>query len=101
MAVDLSCYSALGVGDTESALQVVKAKDSKLFGHKFLISNVRGSTATHKEIALEHGTHAKSFFLVSLNDKSAAPLVSHVADEIRAAFGAANVLILHGNSKVI
>ena len=77
-----------------------------MFTDRFLISEVRDltnpenySASVEVEIALEHGLKASCSFMVSLNDKSVADLLSVVEMIIKNALGDSNVLILFNNEE--
>jgi hypothetical protein len=97
MAVDLSCYVSQNKFDVDNCLEKLSQYHQDLFPEKFLLSNTREADAIHKEIALEYGLHAQSFFMVSLNDKNAARRVLYVVKILKCALGDGNIIILHGN----
>lgn len=101
MAVDLSCYALAPPDDTEAILLSLSASNREIFPEKFVISKVREANSIHKEIALEYGMHAKSFFMISLNEKSAANLVVQVVDLTKSAFGEGGVIVLYGNEHLM
>jgi len=101
MAVDLSCYTLAPPDDVEAALASLLTSNQEIFSRKFLISEVREANSIHKEIALEYGILAKSFFMISLNEKSAANLVLQVVDLIKNSLGEGQVIVLHGNSQLM
>lgn len=101
MAVDLSCYALAPPDDAETTLLSLSASNREIFPEKFVISKVREANSIHKEIALEYGMHAKSFFMISLNEKSAANLVLQVVNLTKNAFGEGGVIVLHGNEQLM
>jgi hypothetical protein len=101
MAVDLSCYALAPPEDAEATLLSLSTSNREIFPKKFVISKVRVANSIHKEIALEYGMHAKSFFMISLNEKNAANLVLHVVDLTKGAFGEGGVIVLHGNEHLM
>lgn len=85
---------------------MVAAQHPGLFNQSFLISTVTDLRnpenyydAVGVEIALEHGLHANCSFLVSLNEKSVANLLSTVEMIIKNVLGNSNVLILFNNEE--
>lgn len=101
MAVDLSCYVSGKKNEVEEEIKLFADQHQELFPKKFIISGIREAGAIHKEIALEYGLNAQSVFLISLNDKSAAGLVLNVASMLKSVIGESNIVILHGNEKLI
>jgi hypothetical protein len=101
MAVDLFCYAVAPTSDVEIMLTSLSENNQEIFHHKFLISKIREMNSVHKEISSEYGIHAQSFFMVSLNEKSAANLVLEVVSLIKNSLGEEHVLILHGNDKIM
>lgn len=106
MSIDLVCYSSLPTGVAKEILELMAARHRGMFAKRFLISDVRDlthpndyATSVGVEIAFEHGLKACCSFLVSLNDKSAADLMSAVEVIIKCAFGDANVLLLFNNEE--
>jgi len=91
MAVDLSCYTLAPPDDVEAALASLLTSNQEIFSRKFLISEVREA----------NGILAKSFFMISLNEKSAANLVLQVVDLIKNSLGEGQVIVLHGNSQLM
>lgn len=101
MSIDLFCYTTLQPDELKTALLRLEADRNDLFSGKFLISGGRGTDSMHKEIALEHGLLADSFFMVSLNEKSAANLVLEVVAQVKAFFGEGKAIILHNNETLM
>jgi hypothetical protein len=104
MSISLFCYSSRAAEEVEIVLDLLSVQHSGLFAEKFLISSVDDlknpttySDSVSVEIALEHGTRASCLFLVALNDKSAANLLSTVEAIIKNALGDDNLLILFNN----
>ena len=106
MSIDLVCYSSLPPTDVKGILDLVTAKHQGLFVERFLISKVKDLRNTDNyydsvavDIALEHSLNASCSFMVSLNDKNAADLLSTVEAIIKNALGDSNVLILFNNEE--
>ena len=95
MAIDLFCYTTDSSVAVKQMVDVLKKKHQGLFFERFLISEVRDVTAAGKQIALDFGLAPKCLFLVRLNDKSAADLISTVTFVLKTAFGIEKLLILH------
>ena len=101
MAVDLTCFSSMPMEDVEAIVDSLVASHRGLFysassSHRtrFLVSKVAEASEIDKEIALEYGLVANCWFMVSLNDKSAADLVATAISIIKNALGVGNVIIL-------
>ncbi|MFE1572854.1 hypothetical protein [Comamonas odontotermitis] len=99
MAIDLFCHVSRSAGDVTDVLELLLAKHQEFFEKKFLISKATESSDVGKEVALEHGLHARSTFLIRVNDKSAVGQISKVADIVKDAFGDANVVVLFENEE--
>jgi hypothetical protein len=106
MAISLFCYSSRAADDVKGILDLLTVQHPGLFAEKFLISRVDDlknptiySDSVSVEIALEHDMRASCLFLVDLNDKSAADLLSTVEAIIKNALGDSNVLILFNNEE--
>ena len=97
MAIDLFCYVSKPSADVQAAVNLMANQHQDLFSSRFLISRVSEANQAHKEIALEHGLDAKCVFLVRLNDKSAAELLTSVEAIIKSALGDDSVVILFDN----
>lgn len=72
-------------------------ENQNLFDQEFLVSTVREANQIHKEIAFDYGIKIHSFFIISLNRKSAANRVIEVVGLVKQAFCSYDFLILHGN----
>jgi hypothetical protein len=101
MAIDLFCYSDVPQDDVEITLKSLSMEYPEIFSEKFLISKIREPSAVGKEIALEYGLHAESFFMVRLNHKDTPSLVVPVAGLIKNAFGERKVIVLHENEHLM
>ncbi len=106
MAISLFCYSSRAADDVKGILDLLTVQHRGLFAERFLISWVKDLRDTDDyydsvavEIALEHDMRASCLFLVDLNDKSAANLLSTVEAIIKNALGDSNVLILFNNEE--
>lgn len=106
MAISLFCYSSHAAEDVEGILDLLSVRHREFFAGKFLLSSVDDlegaatcSDSISLEIALEHGMRASCFFLIYLNDKSAAGLLPKVETIIKNALGDSNVLILFNNEE--
>jgi len=95
--MDLFCYSSKSPSEVEKIMESTANQNKELFAYKFLISQVRNTEDIHKEIALEYGLRANSFFLIHYNDKSAINLSSDVVEIIKKSLGATESLILFEN----
>lgn len=107
MAIDLFCYSSLSPEEAREILDLVALQHPGIFTKRFLISEITDLrnpesyyASVEVEIALEHGMCASCSFLVSLNDKSVADLLSVVEMVIKNAFGNSNVIILFNNEEL-
>jgi hypothetical protein len=101
VAIDLFCYTAIPPGETRSTLDALVLAQPDLFKTKFTPSEPRTPSALQLEIASEHGVRASSLFLVHLQDKQAAGLIANVAEAIKSAYGAENVLVLFENERAL
>jgi hypothetical protein len=101
MAIDLFCYVAMESGGVESSLDSLKSKRADLFSSRFLIAKVLEARGPFAEIADEHGLQAKSYFLVSLNEKDAADRIKEVAEVIKGCFPGGVSLVLLNNEQPI
>ena len=97
MSMDLFCYSSKSSDEVGRIMSLLADQHKELFAKRFLISQVREAGAIQKEIALEHGLHAKSIFLIHYNDKSAVDLSSDVVQVVKTALGSSDVVILFEN----
>jgi len=77
-------------------LQAVRDTHPELFSGKFIIYGALDVDDLSTEIAAEHGLNACSTFMVSLNYKSAAASVLHVANILKSAFGSGNIIAMRG-----
>lgn len=98
MAIDLFCYAAKPTAEVQETIDLLAGQHKGLFAERFVIYKVADANQVHKEIALEHGLHASSEFMISLNDKSAADLVPTVLALVKYALGASNVIIMSDGS---
>lgn len=101
MSIGLFCYVAEPVSTVDSVLSEARAQHEDLFASKFLISSAREATAMHKEIASEYGVEAQTFFLVTLNEKKSADLITSVANLFRKMLFKNSVLILLENESPV
>ncbi|MEN5182075.1 hypothetical protein ABE501_20165 [Comamonas testosteroni] len=92
MAVDIYFFSSLEVEEVQAKIDLLRTQHQGLFFNRFIIYDADRVNDTEKEIALENKMMAKSQFMISLNDKSAADLVSTVLLLVRLALGPANVI---------
>jgi len=97
MAMDLFCYSSKTFIEVREIMELAADQHKELFATKFLISPAREAGAVQREIALEHGLHAKSIFLIRYNDKSSLDLSSVVIDVVKKELGNNDVVILFEN----
>jgi hypothetical protein len=101
MAVDFFCYTPAPPKEAETTLLSLSTSNREIFPKKFVISRVREVNSIHREIALKYGMHAKSFFMISLNEKNAANIVLQVVNLTKGVFGEKGVIILHGNEHLM
>jgi len=99
MAVDLFCYSTASPKEAVETLASLMHDNQEFLGRKFLFSTVREASQIHKEIALDYGMSVHSFFMISLNEKSAANRVIDVVNLAKNYFRKYDLLVLHGNEK--
>jgi hypothetical protein len=93
MAIDLVCYASKPLSEVDKMLDCISTEHLDLFSSQFLISKVFETNEIQKEITLEYGLHASCWFLVRLNDKSVAGLLSSVEVILKNAMGDNNVVI--------
>ena len=98
MAIDLFCYATKQPAEVQETIDALAGLHKGLFAKRFVIYKVADANPVHKEIALEYGLHARSEFMISLNDKSAADLVPTVLALIKCALGDSNVVIMSDGS---
>lgn len=101
MATDLFCYTVHECPETQSLVNILKAKSLELFSKKFLVSASTEVTETGQRIALAYQFRAKSRFLIRVNDKSASSQVPEVLIQVRRVFGDASILVLKENDLLI
>ncbi len=101
MAVDLFCYAVETPQAVETKLARLAAHHPDLFSNRFLISKVLVPNSAHKDIARGYGLSTESLFIVSLNDKNSADLLTAASGIIKDFFGKNEVIILNGNEKLI
>lgn len=100
MAIELFCYVSKDEQEAKEALDVMTDSHRGLFTSRYLISKLRRVTGVEQEIAHEFGIEARFIFLVSLNEKNAADLMSTVIMLIKNIFGSQEVLILFNNEDI-
>ena len=96
MAIDLYFYSTNQTERAQSVLEAIRAEHPELFENKFVIYSATDADQLQKEIASDYGFQAKSAFMISLNDKSAAASVLDVAGIVKDAFGEDRVIAMRG-----
>jgi len=101
LAIDLFCYAATPPSAAKSTLDDLINSQVTLFKNQFTASEPRAPSPLQAEIAGEHGLCAASLFLVHLQDKQAAGLVTRLADAIKAAFGPDQVVVLFENETAL
>ncbi|WP_141243369.1 hypothetical protein [Bordetella genomosp. 1] len=101
MAIDLFCYSSASPRESEVILGSLAKVHWKLFDRKFLLSKVSEANEFHKEISLGYGMHARSFFMVRLNEKAAADQIPKVVELMKNSFNKTKFLVLHENEKPV
>lgn len=101
MAIDLFCYVAMRPDEVDSALNLLKVERADLFSSRFLIAKVLETRGPFAEIANEHGLQAKSYFLVSLNEKDSANRIKDAAEAIKKCFPNDALLVLLNNESSI
>jgi hypothetical protein len=104
MAVDLFCYSSLKPESVRQALTMIKKQHPEFFLSKYLIGDVVDLKLNNNyydlvvlDIANDHGMRAACSFLISLNDKREAALLSTVVEIVKSSLGEENTLILINN----
>jgi len=97
MSVDLFCYTSDGAENANRSIRALHIKNVDLFSKKFLISEPKDIDEIERGIALDYNFLAKSIFLLHLNDKSSADLVTVVVETVKNEFGEGNILMLHNN----
>jgi len=101
MSIDLSCYVDASTVDVDATLMSLSKAHPEIFSRKFLLSTAGEVNSIHKEIALEYGLHAKSYFLATLNDNNSPGLVLQVANLIKKTFDEGKIIVLHGNEHLM
>ena len=100
MAMNLFCYSSKSPSALQEIVDFIVNQHKEIFEKRFLVSSVRVANSVHKEIALDYGFHANSFFLVNYNDKSGFIPSSTVVDLIKKSIGINDVLVLFENEEL-
>lgn len=120
MAIDITCYTKLGVESLQPKLDVIKLNYGYLFEQSYLMYAAH-ELLTHEQlkfiedrvekyknetdllIAEELGLEEpKSYFMISVNDKSFPELnTSEVADMLRKELGEENIIVLLNGEDLI
>lgn len=120
MAIDITCYTKLGVESLQPKLDVIKLNYGYLFEQSYLMYAAQ-EVLTHGQlkfiedrvekykketdllIAQEFGLEEpKSYFMISVNDKSFPELnTSEVADMLRKELGEGNIIVLLNGEDLI
>jgi hypothetical protein len=105
MAINLFCYSNYVKLDAQILLDKIEKKFEGLFLEKFLLSSVNEMDEQHylllQDFDIRSDFVARSFFLILLADKNAAPELDGVARIMKTEFGEKNLIILYENESVI
>jgi hypothetical protein len=101
MAIDLFCYVAMESGEMQSTLDLLKIERADLFPSRFYITNFLEARGPFAEIANEHGLQAKSYFLISLNEKNSANRINEAAEAIKHFFPGGRTLVFLNNENSI
>ncbi|MBC3382300.1 hypothetical protein H8I69_24665 [Serratia fonticola] len=120
MAIDITCYTKLGVESLQPKLDVIKLNYGCLFEQSYLMYPAH-EVLTHEQlkfiedrvekyknetdllIAEEFGLEEpKSYFMISVNDKSFPELnTSEIADMLRKELGEENIIVLLNGEDLI
>jgi hypothetical protein len=84
------------VDETEHIVGLIKQGHPDVFPEKLDVTGVVMASPVKKEIAMEYGLNAESFFLIILNDKKYSALIPNVISWFKDGFH--DMVILHGNS---
>lgn len=120
MAIDITCYTKLGVELLQPKLDVIKLNHSYLFDQAYLMYAAHEILTDEKLKVIEdrvekykHETdlliaedfgleEPKSYFMISVNDKSFPKLnTSEVADMLRKELGEENIIVLLNGEDLI
>ena len=101
MAIDLFCYVTETSDAVRKTLDAIQETHQGLFFERFLISEVHAVTPVEEDIALDFGLIARCLFLVRLNEKEAADLISTVTYILKVEFGASKLIVLHEGETLI
>ena len=120
MAIDITCYTKLGVKSLQPKLDVIKLNYNHLFERSYLMYNAH-EVLTHEQlkfigdrverykketdllIAKEFGLEEpRSYFMISVNNKSFPDLnTSEVAGMLRKELGEENIIVLLNGEDLI
>lgn len=120
MAIDITCYTKLGVESLQPKLDVIKLTHSYLFDQSYLMYDAH-EILTHEQlkfiedrvekykketdllIAEQFGfEEPRSYFMISVNDKSFPELnTSEVANMLRKELGEGNIIVLLNGEELI
>jgi hypothetical protein len=105
MAINLFCYSNYTKIDAQILLDTVEGKFEDLFREKFFLSTVSEMDERHhlllRDFDINPNFTAKSFFLILLADKNAAPELDEVAGVMKTEFGEKNLIVLYENEMLV
>jgi len=100
MAMSLFCYSSKSPSALQVIVDAIANQHKDIFEKKFLVSDICPAGSVQKEIALDYGFRANSFFLISYNEKLATIPSSVVIDLIKESIGIDDVLVLFENEEL-
>jgi hypothetical protein len=101
VSIDLFCYTPEPPEVTREKIKLMSLDYPEFFQNKFFIFDTAAVRENQRLIVLEHGMITKSIFLIHLNEKMSANLVTEVAEALRNTFGKENILVLHNNDEPI
>lgn len=98
MSLHLYCYSDMSTSEVDAMIASLINKYPFLFSTKFLIYISSDADEIPKQVALEYGFNATSYFLIRYNDKEALDLAPMVESLIKETFGEPHILLLFQNN---
>lgn len=102
MAVDIFCYCATQVDETDRKIVQMRSDRMDLFANSILLSSAKPLQEVEREIASEAGLeNGASLVLLRLNDKSSADRLAEAACVFRSYFEDGSVVTLLEGEKPI
>lgn len=101
MSIGLTCFTKLAFADLQHKLNELAARYPDVFPALYYLSTAGIPHPIQKEVSNEFGLDPVSYCYISVNDKSLKISTDEMADMVREALGADNVIVLLNGEDLI